>query len=155
MTTHTAFSTIEIEATPESALNNMPVFSVLQENLLAAIRGLFKVIPNRIYNPAHAMVVLRAQGSRLIMFAYDGESVQTAYCGAKVDIPGVCLLPARTLYDLLPLLSPERIDFRPTTYETLPAMQVSCGSTRCRLVSKFTLEDFPALPSRCEPPQIL
>lgn len=133
-------------ATPQTPNEQLPVFSVLQENLLAAIRGLFKVIPNRIYNPAHAMVVIRAKGSRLIMFAYDGESVQTAYCGAKVDIPGVCLLPARTLYDLVPLLSPERIDFRPTNYETLPAMQLACGATRCRLVSKFTLEDFPELP---------
>jgi hypothetical protein len=122
--------------------SDFPQFSVLQENLLRAIRGLYKFIDK--HDKVFSHIAIRTtNGNRLELFASDGQTVQKAYCGAKVDKQGSVLLDAKTLYDILPLLSPERMDVYPTEFEGEKAIGIHCGAARVRLTSKIAVSDFP------------
>jgi len=125
----------------ETSLEALPVFSVLQENISNAIKGLYKSIDR--HSRVYSQIAIRTLGNnRLALFASDGTTVQKVYCGAKIDVHGCVLLDAQTLYSLIPLLSPERMDFYPTEYDGKSAMGIRCGAAKARLAVKITADEF-------------
>lgn len=117
-------------------------FSVLQENLAAALNGVIKNIDARPILPILANVRLEAADSILHITASNIKSTTTMLIGAKVDQPGVITLPAKTLSDLVAKFPKERIDM--TLEVTTKTMTLKCGST-VSTIKGISADDYPSI----------
>src|SRR5574341_1529568 len=84
--------------------------SVLQENLSKALSIVNRAVPSRPTLPVLANVLLSTEDQRLKLSATNLELGITCWIGAKVDEDFATTVPARTFFELVSNLSPERVD---------------------------------------------
>ena len=101
------------------------IAAVQQENLKNALDIVVPYVDGYPPLPILANALLETDdGSRLMVSATDLETSITAWIGSKVEVDGAITVGAKTLKELITVLSRERIDFRVDTTDTL---HVRCG----------------------------
>lgn len=88
------------------------IVSVLQSNLLAALKAVSRSVDRSPTLPVLANVLLEAEDSILKISATNLEFSISANIGAKTEYAGSITVPARTFQELVSRLPDERIDMR-------------------------------------------
>lgn len=119
-------------------------FSVLQEPFKNALKTALKAIDRRPSLAILANVQLETKGSRLHITGSQLTETITTDIGAKIAIGGEgrITLPAKTLFDLVSKLPPERVDM--TLDETTSTMQIRCGKTKAT-IKGIAATEYPAV----------
>ncbi|MEP7287564.1 MAG: DNA polymerase III subunit beta [Chloroflexota bacterium] len=117
--------------------------SVLQENLVKGLSIVNRAIPSRPSMPVLGNVLISTEDSRLKLAATNLELGITTHIGAKVEEEGAVTVPARTFFDLINALPPERVDMEldPRTQ----TLTVRCGSGSTN-IKGIDATEFPAVP---------
>ncbi|NLX08406.1 MAG: DNA polymerase III subunit beta [Chloroflexi bacterium] len=117
--------------------------SVLQENLYKALSVVSRAIQSRPTLPILANVLLSTEDARLQLAATNLELGISYWIGAKVEEGGSITVPARTLYELVSTLPPERIDLDldPRTL----TLHLSCGGKTAN-IKGMDANEYPLLP---------
>lgn len=118
-------------------------FSILQENLAAALSAVGLATPNRPTLEILSGVLLEAETDRLKLSATNLETGVSLSVPARVDVAGEVVLPYRTLADLTATLSRERIDFTVDMARNTAAL--ACGAAKAR-IKGWPGGDYPAMP---------
>ena len=101
--------------------------SVLQDQLLRAIRIVTKAVDSRPTLPVLANILLVAEAGRLKLVATNLQVSITTHVGARVEVEGSITLPAKTFADLVNNLSPERVDLKLDA--ATQTVNLRCGMT--------------------------
>lgn len=116
--------------------------SVTQENLARALNAVGRVASSKAGLPILSNILLRTEGTRLLIAATNLEIAATYYIGAKVTKQGELTLPARLVGEFITSLPKGTVD-------------ISCKSTQMTLtsgnfssiMSGVDAGEFPELPS--------
>lgn len=73
--------------------------SVLQENLTRALGAVGRVASGKTQLPILSNILLRTDGTRLLVAAMNMEIASTQFVGAKIVKPGAITVPARLIAD--------------------------------------------------------
>ncbi len=117
--------------------------SVLQENLQKGLSIVNRAISSRPTLPILANVLLSTEDSRLKLSATNLELGISVWIGAKVEQDGAVTLPARTLYELVSNLSPERVDMELEV--RTQTVNLRCGGTTTN-IKGIDASEFPLIP---------
>ena len=116
--------------------------SVTQENLARALSAVGRVASSKAGLPILGNILLRTEGSRLLVAATNLEIAATYYVGAKVTKQGSLTLPARLVGEFIASLPKGTIDISTkTTSMTLASGKYSS------IMSGVDAAEFPELPS--------
>lgn len=116
--------------------------SVTQENLARALTAVSRVASSKTNLPILGNILLRTEGSRLLVAATNLEIAATYYIGAKVTKPGSITLPARLITEFVSSLPKDQVDISSKgTHIT-----VSSGGYKS-MINGVEAEDFPELPA--------
>ena len=127
---------------PAPPLARPMIVSVLQENLKKALDIAAPYVPGYPPLPILANLLLEARDSRLHITATDLETSITACIGAKQEQAGAITIPAKTMKELIAVLSPERVDFRVDA--AVDTMHVRCGVQTAELRG-IDADEFPVI----------
>lgn len=135
-------------ATMGRTLRARPVsfrFQAPQEALKAAVRAASRVAPSRPSHPALGGVLIAAQkAGRVEVTGYDLTVGVRASFQARVETPGVALVPAGVLASVVGLLEPLDVALEATGAR----LTVRCGQGLTRLpLDAGEAEDYPDLPA--------
>jgi len=114
--------------------------SVLQDRLAAALKVCSKIITKSHWEVA-GKIKLEAKDARLHVTVTNlNETTISMVVGAKIDVEGVAIVPAKTLIDSVASMAPERLDmaFEPRT----ASLNLRCGNTVTN-IKGFLPEEFP------------
>ncbi|GIK65349.1 MAG: DNA polymerase III subunit beta [Chloroflexota bacterium] len=117
--------------------------SVLQENLQKGLSIVNRAISSRPTLPILANVLLSTEDSRLKLSATNLELGISVWIGAKVEQDGAVTVPARTLYELVSNLSPERVDMELEV--RTQTVNLRCGGTTTN-IKGIDASEFPLIP---------
>ncbi len=117
--------------------------SVLQENLQKGLSIVNRAISSRPTLPILANVLLSTEDSRLKLSATNLELGISVWIGAKVEQDGAVTVPARTLYELVSNLSPERVDMELEV--RTQTINLRCGGTTTN-IKGIDASEFPLIP---------
>lgn len=117
--------------------------SVLQETLAKGIGIVGRAVDTRANLPVLTNVLLTADDQHVTLTATDLQTTVSVQIGAKVDKPGAITLPAKTLKELIPNLSPERVDI--VVDDETQSARLRCGTTRTT-IKGITASEFPPVP---------
>lgn len=117
--------------------------SVLQENLQKGLSIVGRAISSRPTLPILANVLLSTEDARLKLSATNLELGISVWIGAKVEQDGAVTLPARTLYELVSNLSPERVDMELEV--RTQTIHLRCGGTTTN-IKGIDASEFPLIP---------
>ncbi len=117
--------------------------SVLQENLQKGLSIVNRAISSRPTLPILANVLLSTEDSRLKLSATNLELGISVWIGAKVEQDGAVTVPARTLYELVSNLSPERVDMELDV--RTQTINLRCGGTTTN-IKGIDASEFPLIP---------
>lgn len=118
------------------------IISMLQENMIKALKILYPAMDKRPYLPVLNNILLKTEDARLRISATDLEHCVTVWIGAKVEQEGEITLPAKTLMDIVKNFAPERIDMQ-LIHETLD-VHIKCGNSEVTLHG-IDAAEFPAV----------
>ncbi len=118
------------------------ITSVLQENLAKAVSVVSKVADTGRHLPILSYIHMEAEGSRLRLAATNLQISMTMWLSARVDKAGAVCLPAKTLAELMPTLSRERVDL--VLDEATHTMTVTCGTTKSN-IKGIDADEFPVV----------
>jgi DNA polymerase-3 subunit beta len=111
-------------------------FDFLQE--LTLIQG---VVERKTTIPILANVLVKAEGSELLIAATDLEISLNSTCVSRVTLAGAVTLPAKRLYEIVRALPDKEIKFKRSEGNWVT---LTCGSSRFRIAG-LPQEDFPSL----------
>jgi DNA polymerase-3 subunit beta len=117
--------------------------SCLQENLARGLNIVSRAVGTRTTLPVLSNVLLATDNGRLRLAATNLDMSITAWIGASVEEDGALTVPARTLNDLVNMLSPERIDMEVAVRTN--ALHLACGSTTAT-IKGIDAYEFPPIP---------
>jgi len=116
--------------------------SVTQENLARALTVVGRVSSTKTQLPILSNILLRTDGSRLLVAATNLEIASTQYIGAKVVTPGAITIPARLITEFVSNLPKESIDLKMVGNN----LSITCGSYHS-IINGVIADDFPELPT--------
>lgn len=116
--------------------------SVLQENLSKGLGIVNRAVESRPTMPVLGNILVETEDSRLKLASINmalGMGI-TCWIGANVEKEGAITLPAKTFYDLVNNLSPERVDLDLDT--ATQTMHLRCGGTKSN-IKGIDADEFP------------
>ena len=116
--------------------------SVLQENLSKGLNIVNRAVENRPTMPVLGNILIDTEDSQLKLAAINmtlGLGI-TCWIGAKIERSGAITLPAKTFYDLVNNLSPERVDLDLDV--ATQTVNLRCGGTKSN-IKGIDADEFP------------
>lgn len=115
---------------------------VTQEKLTRALSAVSRVASTKTQLPILSNILLRTDGSRLLIAATNLEIATTQYIGAKVLKPGAITIPARLMSDFISSLPKDSVELKVVNEN----LHIKCGAYNS-IVNGFIADDFPELPT--------
>ncbi len=119
--------------------------TVTQENFARALSVVGRVASTKTQLPILSNILLRTDGTRLLIAATNLEIATTQYIGAKVTKPGAITIPARLISEFISSLPKESIDIKVVNNN----VHLSCGKYKS-IINGVVADDFPELPTIAE-----
>ncbi len=117
--------------------------SVLQENLAKGLSIVTRAVGSRPSLPVLGNVLIASEESRLKLSATNLELGITTWIGAKVESDGAITIPARTFFDLVNTLAPERVDMELDA--RTHTLNMRCNATTAN-IKGIDASEFPVVP---------
>lgn len=115
--------------------------TVLQENLARALSAVGRVSSSRTQLPILNNILLRTDGTRLLVAAMNMEISSTQFVGAKIGKPGAITVPARLVTDFVASLPKGQIELLVKGTQ----LHITSGKYNS-VINGISAEDFPELP---------
>lgn len=116
--------------------------SVTQENLARALQTVGRVASNKTQLPILSNILLRTDGSRLLVAATNLEIATTQYIGAKIAKPGSITIPARLASEFVASLPKDTVNL------VVKGDHLHIASGRySSVINGVVADDFPELPT--------
>lgn len=116
--------------------------SVTQENLAKALSGVGRVASSKAGLPILSNILLRTDGSRLLVAATNLEIAATHLIGAKIITPGAITIPARLVSEFVNSLPKGTVDLKVKDSH----LTISSGAYRS-VINGVVADEFPELPT--------
>lgn len=116
--------------------------TVTQENFARALSAVGRVASSRTQLPILSNILLRTDGTRLLVAATNLEIATTQYIGAKVNKPGAITVPARLISEFVSSLPKGSIEIKVVNDN----IHLSCGNYKS-VINGVIADDFPELPT--------
>lgn len=116
--------------------------SVTQENLARALSIVGRVASTKTQLPILGNILLRVDGSRLLIAATNLEIASTQYIGAKVVTPGDITIPAKLISEFISNLPKNVVELKVNGNN----LHISSGSYTS-IINGVIADDFPELPT--------
>lgn len=116
--------------------------SVTQENLTRALSVVGRVASTKTQLPILGNILLRTDGSRLLVAATNLEIASTQYVGAKVAKPGAITIPAKLITEFVSNLPKGLVDLKVTGNN----LHIQ-SATYTSIINGVIADDFPELPT--------
>lgn len=116
--------------------------TVTQENFARALSTVGRVASSRTQLPILSNILLRTDGTRLLIAATNLEIATTQYIGAKVIKPGSITVPARLISEFVTSLPKESIEIKVVNSN----IHLTCGTYKS-IINGVIADDFPELPT--------
>jgi DNA polymerase III subunit beta len=116
--------------------------SVTQENLSRALSVVGRVASTKTQLPILGNILLRTDGSRLLIAATNLEIASTQYIGAKVAKPGAITIPAKLISEFISNLPKGLVELKVTGNN----LHIQSG-TYTSVINGVIADDFPELPT--------
>lgn len=124
--------------------------SVTQENLARALGGVGRVASSRAGLPILGNILLRTDGSRLLVAATNLEIATVYHIGSKISTPGAITVPARLINEFISSLPGGTIELKVT------GSQLSITAGRySSVINGMSADEFPELPTIDEKTSLL
>lgn len=115
--------------------------SVLQENFARALSAVGRVASSRTQLPILNNILLRTDGTRLLVAAMNMEIASTQFVGAKITTPGAITVPARLISDFVASLPRDTIELHVKGTQ----LHITSGKYSS-VINGMSADDFPELP---------
>lgn len=115
--------------------------SVTQENLSQALAAASRVASTKTQLPILGNILLRTDGSRLLVAATNLEIAATQYVGAKITTHGSITVPAKLIAEFVHSLAKGTVEL--SVQET--RLLISSGGSKS-IINGIAADDFPELP---------
>lgn len=116
--------------------------SILQENLSKALSAASRIAANRTQLPILNNILLRTDGTRLLVAAMNMEIATSQYVGAKIVKPGAITVPARLITEFIASLPKGQIEL------VVKGSQLHVKSGKySSVINGLSADDFPELPA--------
>lgn len=116
--------------------------TVTQEKLNRALSAVSRIASIKTQLPILSNILLRTDGTRLLVAATNLEIAITQYIGAKVIKPGSITIPARLMSEFISSLPKESVDLKVVNDN----LHIKSGSYSS-IINGFVADDFPELPT--------
>lgn len=116
--------------------------TVLQEHFAKALTTASRVASSRTQLPILQNILLRTDGTRLLVAAMNMEIASMQYIGTKIAKPGAITVPARLITDFVSSLPKDKI----TVKVTGTKLHITCGKYNS-VINGVAADDFPELPT--------
>jgi DNA polymerase-3 subunit beta len=116
--------------------------TVTQENLAKALSAVGRVASTKTQLPILSNILLRTDGTRLLVAATNLEIATTQYIGAKVTKPGAITIPARLVSEFISNLPKDSVELKVVNNN----LHIKSG-TFTSIINGFIADDFPELPT--------
>jgi DNA polymerase-3 subunit beta len=116
--------------------------TVTQENLARALTVVGRVASTKTQLPILSNILLRTDGSRLLVAATNLEIASAQYIGAKIAKPGAITIPARLVSEFISSLPKEQVELKVVGDN----LHIKSGSYSS-IINGFIADDFPELPT--------
>lgn len=116
--------------------------SLTQENFTRALSNVGRVASSKAGLPILSNILLRTDGSRLLVAATNLEIASTQYIGAKIIAPGAITIPARLVSEFVSSLPKGTIDLKVKDN----ALLIASGNYSSR-INGVVADEFPELPT--------
>ncbi len=121
--------------------------SCLQDNLARGLNIVSRAVGVRSTLPVLSNVLIATDNGRLRLAATNLDLSIVSWIGASVEEDGAITVPARTLNDLVNMLSPERVDMDVAVRTT--SLHLTCGATTAN-IRGIDAQEFPIIPEAGE-----
>lgn len=119
--------------------------SVTQENFARALSAVGRVASTKTQLPILGNILIRTDGTRLLIAATNLEIATTQYIGAKIIKPGAITVPARLITEFVSSLPKGTIDLKVVGEN----IHISSGKYKS-IINGVIADDFPELPTIIE-----
>ncbi len=116
--------------------------TVTQENFARALSAVGRVASTKTQLPILSNILLRTDGTRLLIAATNLEIATTQYIGAKIAKPGAITIPARLISEFVSSLPKGSIELKIVGEN----MHISSGKFHS-IINGVIADDFPELPT--------
>lgn len=116
--------------------------SVTQENLSKALSGVGRVASSKAGLPILSNILLRTDGTRLLIAATNLEIASSYLIGAKIITPGAITIPARLASEFVASLPKGTVELKVTGNQ----LTISSGKYRS-VINGIVADEFPELPT--------
>lgn len=116
--------------------------TVTQENLARALSGVGRVASSKAGLPILGNILLRTDGTRLLIAATNLEIASVYHIGSKIITPGAITIPAKLLSDFVSSLPSGTVELKVTDNH----LSVTSGRYSS-VVNGVAADDFPELPT--------
>lgn len=116
--------------------------TVTQENFARALSAVGRVASTKTQLPILSNILLRTDGSRLLIAATNLEIATTQYIGAKIAKPGAITVPARLISEFVSSLPKGTIELKIVGEN----IHISSGKYKS-IINGVIADDFPELPT--------
>lgn len=116
--------------------------TVTQENFARALSAVGRVASSKTQLPILSNILLRTDGSRLLVAATNLEIATTQYIGAKISKPGAITIPARLISEFVSSLPKDTIELKVIGEN----MHITSGKYHS-IINGVIADDFPELPT--------
>ena len=116
--------------------------TVTQENFSKSLSAVGRVASTKTQLPILSNILLRTDGSRLLVAATNLEIATTQYIGAKIVKPGAITVPARLITEFVSSLPKGSIELKVVGEN----IHISSGKYKS-IINGFIADDFPELPT--------
>lgn len=116
--------------------------SVTQENFAKALSAVGRVASTKTQLPILSNILLRTDGTRLLIAATNLEIATTQYIGAKIAKPGAITVPARLISEFVSSLPKGTVELKIVGEN----MHISSGKFHS-IINGVIADDFPELPT--------
>lgn len=116
--------------------------TVTQENFARALSAVGRVASSRTQLPILSNILLRTDGTRLLIAATNLEIATTQYIGAKIIKPGAITVPAKLISEFVSSLPKDSITIKVVHNN----IHLTCGNFKS-IINGVIADDFPELPT--------
>lgn len=116
--------------------------TVLQEHFAKALTTASRIASSRTQLPILQNILLRTDGTRLLVAAMNMEIASMQYIGTKIAKPGAITVPARLITDFVSSLPKDKITIKATGTK----LHITCGKYTS-VINGVIADDFPELPT--------
>jgi len=124
--------------------------TVTQENLARALGGVGRVASSKTGLPILSNILLRTDGTRLLVAATNLEIATVYHIGSKIITPGAITIPARLINEFISSLPRGSVDLKVTDSK----LSITSGRYSS-VINGIVAEEFPELPTIDEEASLL